>query len=344
MFSARRTVRPARSLCRWEPVQNGIRLTDLANRTSRAPFSTSHRCGVPLPVRKAPPSFAKARFSRMEVPQLAFFEDAAKPSLASGLDPQECFRSAHAYVDLAVADNPGWRDSLRDPPHSLSYATLHYIAVMIMNGPPGPAFNIATHIYHTLTMANYAPSILTVVRLALMRKMLGQPQFSQAQDKFTLMARRKDDPNACTLQGLILSAKTTPETDREALQWFRTAASLAGEEPGAWEWQASCALEMGKIYLRLKQNDRAKAIWRYCAQDLDIAEGCWLYSTLLEPSDPEKYIMVRKAAVSGIPQAAQEMAILDDPSVEGSEGGGSSSWDIKASNVFKKEWQAIAGA
>lgn len=267
----------------------------------------------------------------------------AQPPLVSGLEPEECLQTAHTYVDLAIADKPGWRSTLRDPPHELSYATLHYLAAMMTSGPPGPAFNIALHIYQTLVTLNYPPSVVSMVRLAVMRNMLGQNQFKLAEERFAALLRRNDDPNACTLQGRILAAKLTPETDKKALEWFRLAASLGGEKPGAWEWQASCALEMGKVYLRMKNFQKAKDIWKYCAENLDVAEGAWLYSTLLEDADAEKYQWVRRAAVSGIPEAAPEMARLEGLSLEDQGSKGQGPWERKASAVMQREWEAIAG-
>lgn len=267
----------------------------------------------------------------------------ARPPLVTNLEPEECFRAAHTYVDLALADKPGWRNTLGDAPHSLSYATLHYLAAMITNGTPGPAFNIALHIYQTLVTLDYSPSIITMTRLAFMRNLLEQNQFQLAAAKFAAISRRKDDPNACTLQGQILAAKLTPDTDKQALEWFRAAASLGGEESGAWEWQASCALEMGKVYLRLNNVQKAKDIWKYCAEKLDVAEGAWLYSTLLDDSDPEKYQWVRKAAVSSIPDAAREMARLEGLKAETGGSKDLGSWERKAASAMQREWEAIAG-
>lgn len=249
---------------------------------------------------------------------------------------------ANAYVGLAVADQPGWRERLHDPPTSLDYAVLHHLAIMLMSGPPGPAYSIAWHMYYTLVLLDYGPSVLTTVRLALSRKMLGQPQFRVAETKFAALARRRADPNACTLQGLIIASRLTPEADEEALGWFRAAASLGGEEPGAWDWQLTCALEMGKAYQRLGNLDRAREIWKYCAKDLDSAEGCWLYCTLLDKSDPERYDWVCKAAISGVVDAAEEMARLEGQAAQAT-AEGASEWDKKVAVVIQQEWEKIAG-
>lgn len=279
----------------------------------------------------------------MEVPQLAFWENMARPPLVSGLDPTDCFKAAHAYVDLAIANRPGWRNTLRDPPHSLSYEMLHYLAAMIVGGSPGPAFHIALHIYQTLVSLDYAPTVLTMTRMAVNRGMLGQPQFKEAAERFSALARRRDDPNACTLQGLVLAGKLTPETDRQALEWFRAAASLGGEEPGSWQWQATCALEMGKVYKRLGEPQRAREIWKYCAETLDTAEGFWLYSTMLDDADPEKYKCVRKAAISGVKDAAREIARLEGTRATEQGDEKSGAWEKKKASVLQREWEAIAG-
>ncbi|KAF3010191.1 hypothetical protein E8E14_009821 [Neopestalotiopsis sp. 37M] len=308
-----------------------------------SPFSTTRHCDAVKPRIRVNGSFDKVRFTPREVPPLGFWQNMARPPLVSGLDPEVCFKAAHTYVDLAIADRPGWRNTLRDPPHSLSPATLHYLAAMIMAGSPGPAFTIALHIYQTLVSLNYAPSVLTMTRLALLRKLLGQPQFDEVEKKFAALARRKDDPNACTLQGLILAEKKTPETDKQALEWFRTAASLGGEAPGAWEWQGSCAVEMGNVYLRLGNPQRAREIWKYSAETLDAPEAAWLYASLLDDADPEKYVWVRKAAVSGVQDAAREMARLEGLRALGQDDKNAPAWEKKKASVLQKEWEAIAG-
>jgi hypothetical protein len=285
--------------------------------------------------RKVKGTFARARFTKDDIPPLSFWKDAVRQ--VPELTPQECDRVANTYVRLAVADRPGWREKLGE-----DYATLHHLAILLMNGPPGPGFHIALHIYYTLTMLDYAPSILTLVRLARTRQKLGESQFQLAEDKFAALARRRDDPNACTLQGLLLTAQLTPAADAEALEWFRTAALLGGEVPGAWEWQLTCALEMGKAHLRLGNRERAKAIWGYCAKELDSAEGCWLYCSVLDESDPERYDWVCKAAISGVKDAAEEMARLQGLAARNPPEG-ASEWDKKAAAVMQKEWETIAG-
>lgn len=350
-FTTYATLRQARLLSRSISLQNGTILLNSRILAPRLSYSTKPR--QPIQIRK-PPSFDKVRFTPTDVPPLAFWQDVCSSPLFSDLDPEECQATAHKYVDLAIGNGPDWQKSLTKPPHSLSPTTLHYVAALIVMGPPGPPFHIATHIQHTLTTLNYAPSVLSLAMMALKTRKLGRPQFQAAEAKAAALARRKDDPNACTLQGLIIlagaaqrtadgtataTATSTEEADRQALEWFRTASSLGGEEPGAWEWQASCALEMGKAYERLKQPERARAIFEYCAKVLDRDEGCWLYANSLEPLHPERYVWMRKAAISGNKEAAREMAIYEELAAEAHKEG---SWEQKASRVFQAEWEAIA--
>jgi hypothetical protein len=276
----------------------------------------------------------------MDVPSLSFWETTAQTALFSDANPALCLALAHEYVDRAVINSPDWQTTLNVAP--FSYSKLHYIAIMITMGPPQAAFNISLHILQTLVTLNYAPSILTMVRMALRRNMLGQPQFQQAESKFRAISGRKDDPNACTLQGMILAAQLTPETDRQAMNWFREAASIGGEEPGAWEWQASCALEMGKAYTRLQQPEKARAIWEYCAKQLDLEEGGWLYASSLERSHPERRDLVQKAAIGGNQEAAREMAAYEGSVANKTGASTVGAWDRKAAAVLQKEWEAIA--
>ncbi|KAI7782193.1 uncharacterized protein LA080_013738 [Diaporthe eres] len=65
------------------------------------------------------------------------------------------------------------------------------------------------------------------------------------------------------------------------------------------------------IYLRRVKPSKAREIWEHCARDSDVAEGCWVYATVLSPAGPERYGLVLRAAVSEIPEAAREMARIE---------------------------------
>ncbi|KAI3336585.1 hypothetical protein HD806DRAFT_528185 [Xylariaceae sp. AK1471] len=188
-------------------------------------------------------SFAKVRFTRADVPPREFWEQHARAPLVADLGADECLQTAQAYADAALKDAPGWRQRLiaadGGEGKTLSAYALHYVAVMIAMNSQGNAPHLATHILHTLTGLDYAPSILTLVRMALQRRRLDQPQFEPAVEGLERMLKRIGDgsgnkassrrskidfaADACTLRALIYAAENTREGDNNALRWFRRA-------------------------------------------------------------------------------------------------------------------------
>ncbi|ORY69587.1 uncharacterized protein BCR38DRAFT_419498 [Pseudomassariella vexata] len=293
-----------------------------------------------MKVRK-PGSFSTIRFTASDIPPLSHWESLASqtgnPITALGLTPEACLSTMQQYVSIAPTLQQ------RPLPTTLAKDKLHSIAVLIITGPPNAAWPIALHMLNTLVSLSYTPSILTMARLGFRTHKLGEPQFYPARCAFDALARKETDPNACTLQGLILAAQDTPATDMQALYWFRTAARLGGEVRGSWDWQAGCALQMGKVYLRQQEKDKARDIFRYVALELDVAEGCWLYATLLEHGEERKG-MVLKAAVSGIQEAAREAARLEGLEMEKARQEGTlKGWEANLKGCLQKEWETIAG-
>ncbi|KAH8653683.1 hypothetical protein BX600DRAFT_471413 [Xylariales sp. PMI_506] len=341
MFS-RYALRQARLLPPLERAPHAANLCHVTRyRVLMASYATARRT---IKVPKSSLS-EERRFTAADIPPLAFWKDMARPQLVvdPGLSAQECLDAVHAYVALSNADQKGFKDKLAEQPHPVPYSTLHYVAVMLLGGSNGPAWGIALHILQTLVTLNYTPSILSMVRLGLRTKKLGTPTFRLAEDKHAVIARRGNNADACALQGLILSEQATPEGDRQALEWFRNAASIGGEEPGAWDWQGVCALAMGRAYFRLGDKDKARSIWAYCAKTLDLADGCWLYASLLDPADPQRQELVLKAALSGVPEAAEDLASSAAADVARTHESSPNSWERKVAQIMKEEWEAIIG-
>ncbi|KAI1419011.1 hypothetical protein F5Y12DRAFT_320474 [Xylaria sp. FL1777] len=200
-------------------------------------------------------SFARVRFTRADVPSLEFWEQHA--AVPQYLNADGWLQAAQVYADVAIKNAKGWRERLidvnDDSPHrssdgegkgtTLSAFTLHYVAMLIVLNRPGqtgPAGHLAIHILHTLSGLDYTPSTLTLVRLALARKVLGEPQFEPAVEALERILKRIGDgssddksaskgsksdfaADACTLRALMYESENTREGDNNALRWFRRA-------------------------------------------------------------------------------------------------------------------------
>lgn len=309
------------------------RLKGIASFSTTPPFSAKVRVGP------GKDSFAKARFTTADVPSLDFWATKARPPLVDGLSPEECLATAQKYTALALREPVNWRKNLTTQ-HGISLYTLHYIANMIITGPPSPAWNLATHILYTNVKLSYTPSVLTMVRLALMRNRLGGQQFLPAEEAFERLLAQRDDPDVCTLKGLIYAGKNARETDDKALEWFRLARRLGGEEPRAWDWQSSCIMGLAKIYLKQNKTKQAKDILHYAAVTLDIPEACWLYATTLSEDDASRPSWLKKAAISGIPAAARELAHVESRRLSD---GSLSKGEMAEKQALADEWLGIAG-
>ncbi|KAI1304321.1 hypothetical protein F5Y03DRAFT_175326 [Xylaria venustula] len=226
-------------------------------------FTTRHHYSTERRARRqgSRDAFSKVRFTRADVPTLEFWELQARAPLVTDLSPEECQRAVQAYTDAAMKNTPQWRERLIavvDPqsrnggtkgnaPPPLSAYTLHYAAWMMATDPTrtiGAAGHLAMHILHTLSSLGYTPSILTMVRLALTRNLLGQPQFEPVVEGLERILRRVGDgrsgsksvvskenrsdfaADACTLRALIYEKENTREGDNNALRWFRRAYEL----------------------------------------------------------------------------------------------------------------------
>ena len=327
-------------------IQPGFRISAASGRVQYCPqvrsggivfFSTTklHSAKVEAGSR----TFSKVRFKREDVPSLSFWAQRARLPLVGDLPPEECLATAQKYADLAIEGAPNWRRKLTTE-HHLSLYTLHYIVAMIITGLPSPTWHMAMHMLDTCVQLSYAPSVLTSVRLAYTRGLLGQSQFSHAAEAFARILARRDDPNACTLQGLIFAAQDKPGADAKALKWFRLAVQIGGEEPWAWDWQASCFIGMAKIYLKQGEKGKAKETLRHAAVGLDSSEACLLYANTFDQDDAERVMWLKKAAVSGKEAAARE---LGQVALRELKVGNLSSEKRKETQLLADEWLAIAG-
>lgn len=103
-----------------------------------------------------------------------------------------------------------------------------------MSGNSAPRWRLGTHMLRSASELGYAPSTLTLVRVltsmspAMAAKAARSKIFVEAEGRFQQLLRRGTDPDALTLQGLILARSGGKERNRRALEAF----ARAGE---AWE-------------------------------------------------------------------------------------------------------------
>ncbi|KAI1469200.1 uncharacterized protein F4812DRAFT_321745 [Daldinia caldariorum] len=254
----------------------------------------------------------------------------------------------------------------------IPFFTLHYAAVtLLLFADTRPCYSLVLHILTTGAALGYAPSVLDLARIAHRGGSLHKPQFERAREGLArLVAAVNNDPTygrEYRLDTLTLAAQiqlsesnTRASTDRavrlleEAFKTHAAAAAAAaeGEKKNTmptpttpiWEWRTTAVLTLSQIYLERKQVSRARDLLGGAAAALDQPEVYFRYAMLLEPSDPRRRELVQKAAVSGVEEAAREMARQTRASLkEEEEEEGLSGWERKAREAIAYEWAAIAG-
>ncbi|KAK8076482.1 hypothetical protein PG994_003754 [Apiospora phragmitis] len=198
--------------------------------SSTAPRQDKSR-RIAVPRRKTAATFDVPQFTQDDVPPELVLEHMlshpATPAYLSGMTGAQCrsLLSEYATRTLQLAEpvrdfqqvfqallKRGGGSGVNSTPESPEagevaaktralHAVLHSIAGMLVQGPPGPVYNLVLHILHTLCKRDYAPSVLTVARLALVARKVDQPQFAPAVDRFerlvkSLTAYRPSSPSS----------------------------------------------------------------------------------------------------------------------------------------------------
>lgn len=202
----------------------------------------------------------------------------------------------------------------------------------------------------------YDPSTLTLVRIfssvpaAMQKKATASKMFIDADARFQRLLKKGTDPDALTLQGMILANQGTQSHDRLAVDSFRKAeraweakdksgtppqasgsrsfsleqgadpdyVSLPEPRQARWEWEVTWALEQAKILQKQNRTKEARDLYRVAALELDNPQGFWNLSCLMEgPQDsPERRTYLLKAAISGVQEACREMGVLEKMAAE----------------------------
>ncbi|KAI1479613.1 hypothetical protein F4774DRAFT_381555 [Daldinia eschscholtzii] len=314
------------------------------------------------------------RFNQADIPDLPFWLTHTVPPLVPNneVSPVQCLEACKRYVALATENAPGWQKrhlsaTATSPAITqdgkIPLFTLHYAAAILLlfARTPGSHF-IVVHILTTGTTLGYVPAVLDLARLGQRSGNLNMPQFEHAKEG---LARLVADPvrsreyrlDTLTLAALAqISINTRASTDRavqlleEAFKTYEAAAAAAAaggekkqkQQNGVvfWQWRTSAVLALSKIYVQRKQLDLARELLSSTAEELDNPELHFLHATLLEPSDPHRSYLLRKAAVSGVEEAAREVARETAESLKEE---GLSDWERKARQVIADEWAGIAG-
>lgn len=225
----------------------------------------------------------------------------------------------------------------------------------------------------------YNPSTLTLMRVftsmpqAMQSKAATSKMFMDTNTRFQNLLQKGTDPNALTLEGILLVKKGTQAHDRLALDSFRRAekaweakakasppsqasdsrsfeiqegadpdyVSLPEPREPRWDWEVTWALKQAQMLEKQKRTSEARDLYRLAALELDNPQGFWNLSRLIEgPRDsPERRTYLLKAAISGVQEACRKMGVLEKMAAERE---GLADKDRADREMMSKEWFRLA--
>ncbi|KAI8963535.1 hypothetical protein F5Y11DRAFT_142999 [Daldinia sp. FL1419] len=305
-------------------------------------------------------TFIQPRFTEADIPPIDFWKQHLVPPFipAGTITPAECLEACKQYVPLATSGKSNWAKthltkSPNPPPGKISLFALHYAATLLFlfaQRTPGNRF-LAMHILFTATMLGYAPSILTLGRMVYKGGGKGgdihQPEYEYVKEGLEALVAAPNRspefrPDALTLAALMQIKRNAPGNIARAAKLLEDAEKtyVAAGGKAVWTWRGSAALALSKIYLDQKQPRRAREVLAAAAKESDDPVVCFRYAMMLEKSDPERSRLIQRAAVSGVEEAAREMA---EEMAAGSKEEGLGAWERKVRELMAEEWRRIAG-
>ncbi|ROW14926.1 hypothetical protein VPNG_03310 [Cytospora leucostoma] len=177
-------------------------------------------------------------FSPADVPLLPEWTHGLETLGNTTLTPMQCMQAAQRYVSVATQHESYWRPRL-EKDHGLSPYLLHWLGIALMSSNQAPRWRLGTHMLRSASELGYGPSTLTLMRV--FTSMSGDAAakasksriFTEADRRFQQIVSRGADPDALTLQGIILAKSGAKDRARRALESFEKAERA---------WEASAAV------------------------------------------------------------------------------------------------------
>ncbi|KUI64731.1 hypothetical protein VM1G_00245 [Cytospora mali] len=175
-------------------------------------------------------------FSPADVPPLPEWIHGLESLNNSELSPMQCMEAAQRYVSTATQYESSWRPRL-EKDYGLSPYLLHWLGIVLMSANTAPRWRLGTHMLRSASELGYAPSTLTLVRVFtsmsgdMAAKAAKSKIYMEADKRFQQLLNKGADPDALTLQGLILAKSGGKDRSMRALEAFERAEK-------AWEVRA----------------------------------------------------------------------------------------------------------
>ncbi|KAJ0109291.1 hypothetical protein J7T55_009623 [Diaporthe amygdali] len=160
---------------------------------------------------------------------------------AQHLTPLQCVDAAQRYVSAATQHESSWRPRL-EKDFDLPVSLLHWIGILLISDSSAVRWRLGTHMLRSASELGYDPSTLSLVRifssvpLGMQKKVASSKIYIDANARFQKILRQGTDPDALTLQGIILAKSGVKSQEKQALDLFRRAEK-------AWELKAKSSAQ-----------------------------------------------------------------------------------------------------
>ena len=193
--------------------------------------------------------------------------------------------------------------------HGLSPKLLHQCGWVLCLASPSQDYKyLGLRMVYSAVLLDYEPATLSLTRYMFRTGRYPLTGYGKLQSKFARLVAQGRDPNALTLQGMILQRDKGNEL--EAIAAFRKAVEL-GRRASEFEWAADCYVSLGRLLANQGQRREALAMFEKAALELDNPEGYYelaMVQGMDKLDDQFRYLI--KAAANGIPKAWREMSQL----------------------------------
>ncbi|KAF6816495.1 hypothetical protein CMUS01_12254 [Colletotrichum musicola] len=255
--------------------------------------------------------------SNVDKRPLSDFEAAFKRTGRRHGNPKEMQRIYNDYLErLSQRDNnPNWQEYFMLE-NKVTPAALHEMATLSEGFPKmtRSELSLMFDMLNSAAALGYGPSALSCAKGLLlihtrhgMRYNYWDPSWQPTRTLVEKLIKENRDAHACVVQGLIYYRTGDDDLNTQrALAAFKRA-ELLSQDAAQFEWHETLYTKQAELYQRLGDEDAAveameKLVgWDYALGHYRLAMMC--------PDDPERYILLVKAAMSGLSKAIEPLML-----------------------------------
>ena len=233
---------------------------------------------------------------------LAVLKEAHK-SKALGMEPDHAIQLIRAFCRVPKTRR-GWEEEFMDE-MNVDHDTMTILGLVLEKSRVKQITVLGGRMLMCAATLGYLPAVVRILTEGMMAKRLSAPTLQPILGHLRRYAK-EDNAEALVLLGRILKSQNRLD---DAMEAFRRAAEVEREAGSASDYDISTAvLNQGLIFLHRKKFQEARECFAKAALELDNAVAYHHLATCLEDGDANKKTYLMKAAASGVPGAARDLA------------------------------------